>query len=75
MRLCNSDVRVLLAYSELDPGLDYLNAQIAQGVEEQVRRPFTLQTYAGLGHLAEGPSARTRMFRDITDFFADLDRE
>jgi dienelactone hydrolase len=74
-RLCNSDVRVLLAYSELDPGLDYLNAQIAQGVEEQVRRPFTLQTYAGLGHLAEGPSARTRMFRDITDFFADLDRE
>ena len=75
IRLCSTDVRVLLAYAELDPGLDYLNGQIAKGVRERLRRPFTLQTYAGLGHLAEGPSARTRLFRDISDFFADLDRK
>ena len=75
IRLCSTDVRVLLAYAELDPGLDYLNGQMAKGVREQLRRPFTLQTYAGLGHLAEGPSARRRLFRDITDFFAGLDRE
>ncbi|MEO5492502.1 MAG: hypothetical protein ABIR08_00570 [Sphingomonas sp.] len=75
IRICNSDVRVLLAYAELDPGLDYLNGQIAQGICDKMQRHFTLKTYSGLGHLAEGPSARTRVFRDITDFFAGLDRE
>lgn len=75
IRLCSTDVRVLLAYAELDPGLDYLNGQMAKGVREQLSRPFTLQTYAGLGHLAEGPSARRRLFHDISDFFAWLDRE
>jgi dienelactone hydrolase len=75
IRLCSSDVRVLLAYADLDLGLDYLNGQMSNGVREQLRRPFTLQIYPDLGHLAEGTSARTRMFRDIADFFAELDRE
>lgn len=75
VRLCSTDVRLLLAFADIDPGLEYLNGQLAKGVSKQLRRPFTLQTYAGLGHLAEGPSARTRLFGDITDFFAGLDRE
>ncbi|HEY4067994.1 MAG TPA: hypothetical protein VGM74_13925 [Burkholderiaceae bacterium] len=74
-KLCASDIRVMLAYAELDPGLNYLNGQMANGLREQLRKPFALQTYAGLGHLAEGPTARARVFRDITDFFASLDRE
>jgi hypothetical protein len=74
IRLCHQ-ARVLLAYAEPDPGLDYLNHQIAKGVGEQLPRPFTVQTYAGLGHLADEPSARTRLFRDIAKFFAELDRE
>lgn len=44
IRLCSTVVRVLLAYAELDPGLDYLNGQMAKGVREQLRRPFTPQT-------------------------------
>ena len=75
IRLCNADTRVLLAFAERDPGLDYLNVQLAKGVHKQLRRPFTVQTYAGLGHLAEGPAARTRVFDEIADFFAGLDGE
>ena len=75
IRLCGSEVSVLLAYAELDPGLTYLTRQMANGAREQLRKPFTLKTYADLGHLAEGPSARMRVFRDIADFFASLDRE
>ncbi|QDZ07632.1 hypothetical protein FPZ24_09130 [Sphingomonas panacisoli] len=75
VRMCNTNVRMLLAYADLDLGLEYLNRQMDKGVREQLGRPFTLQTYAGLGHLAEGPTARARLFGDITDFFADLDRE
>ncbi len=74
-RLCASDIRVMLAYAELDPGLNYLNRQMASGLRTQLRKPFELQTYSGLGHLAEGPAARERVFRDITEFFATLDRE
>lgn len=73
-RLCSADVRVLLAYADLDPGLEYLNSQLAKGLAEQLRQPFRLQVYAGLGHLAEGPLARARLFQDIAEFFADLDR-
>ncbi len=73
--LCNSDVHMLLAYAERDPGLEYLKGQITHNICEQMHRPFILKTYSNLGHLAEGPAARTSLFRDITDFFAELDRE
>ncbi|MFO1239308.1 MAG: alpha/beta hydrolase [Sphingomonadaceae bacterium] len=75
VRLCSSDARVLLAYAERDPGLEYLSGQIAMGLHEELHRPFVLQTYKDLGHLAEGTSARARLFDDIASFFADLDRE
>ena len=75
LRLCGTNASVLLAYAECDPGLGYLNGQLAKGIREQLRRPFEVQTYDGLGHLAEGPSARTRLFGDIKDFFAELDRQ
>ena len=75
VRLCGTGARALLAYADLDPGLDYLNRQMDRGVREQLLRPFTLRTYAGLGHLAEGPTARARLLHDITEFFADLDGE
>jgi dienelactone hydrolase len=74
MRLCSADVRVLLAYADLDPGLDYLTFQMNDIMRGRVDRPFELQVYDGLGHLAEGLSARTRLFEDIGAFFADLDR-
>lgn len=75
VKLCNSDTRVLLAFADCDPGLHYLKGQLNRGLHKQVRRPFRVQIYDGLGHLAEGPSARTRLFQDIADFFAELDRE
>ena len=75
LRLCRADVRVLLAYADLDPGLRYLNAQLAKGVRDDLRRPFAVLTYVGLGHLAEGPSPRARVFDDIATFFSDLDHE
>ena len=75
IRLCGSTAQVLLAYDDVDPGLAYLKSHLANGFREQLRQPFDVQTYAGLGHLAEGPLARTRLFSDIADFFADLDRE
>jgi dienelactone hydrolase len=75
IRLCSKDVRVLLAYADPDPGLLYLDGQMTRGVGKNLRRPFSVQKYAGLGHLAEGPSARTRVFSDIAKFFEDLDHE
>ena len=75
VRMCNAGVGVRLAYAEFDPGLEYLRGQMAIGLCEQVRHPFEVQTYSGLGHLAEGPSARERLFHDISDYFARADLE
>ena len=75
IRLCASNARVLLAYADVDPGLDYLNGQLAKGFGEQLRQPFDVRTYPGLGHLAEGPSERSRLFSDIADYFAGLDQD
>ena len=75
VRLCSADIPVMLAYAEGDPGLDYLKGQITSGACEGLRRPFDLRTYPGLGHLAEGPSARARLFDEIAQFLAGLDQE
>ena len=75
IRLCGTDARVLLAYADVDPGLVYLNGQMAKGFRENLRQPFDVQIYAGLGHLADGTSARSRLFTDIGKFFAGLDHD
>ena len=75
IRLCGTDARILLAYADVDPGLVYLNGQLAKGFREKLRQPFDVQTYEGLGHLADGTSARSRLFTDIGKFFAGLDHD
>ena len=73
--LCASDVDVLLAYAESDPGLEYLNRQFHNGLRASLRRGrLSLKVYEGLGHLAEGSAARSQVFDDVAAFFAQIDR-
>jgi dienelactone hydrolase len=73
VRLCDAGVPVWMAYADSDPGLAYLTEQLSGGLRAQLGAGFTMPVYAGLGHLAEGPSARTRLFDDIASYLAALD--
>jgi alpha-beta hydrolase superfamily lysophospholipase len=73
--LWRADVAVLLAYADVDDGLDYLTRQLASGLRLQLARGrLALKVYEGLGHLIEGGPPRRRMFEDISAFFVELDR-